>query len=385
MKRAILVTGHYWNSKRKAGFHWLADALERNGWEVVFVTAAISWLSVIRRDYRLAYPVLQQANQLLQVREAMWSYVWFTPWHPANLRLKFLNHFSRPLFRLYSQLPLVEVEPKIREADLIIFESTPGLLLFERFKHLNSNAKFIYRVSDDLRLLRNHALVLETEQRTASQFDLVSVPSQQIYHHFEGLPNLELNLHGIRKDLFQQECSNPYPQKEKPNLIFVGNSYFDYDFINQASQLFPNWHFHIIGPITNLPQRKNIIAYGELPFEETIPYIKYADIGLQTRCYSPGIESLNNSLKIAQYTYCRLPIVAPVYLRSSSSHFFYYHPRDADSIQTALKEAAVYERSNIQTDNIYSWDEVVQHLLNAVGIIQTNEVTTKSDAIANDT
>lgn len=373
MKRAILVTGHYWNSKRKAGFHWLADALERNGWDVVFFTAALSGLSVIRRDYRLAYPVLREANQLLQVREAMWSYVWFTPWHPANLRLKFLNHLSRPLFSLYSQFPLGEVEPKIREADLIIFESTPGLLLFERFKHLNPRAKFIYRVSDDLRLLRNHALVLETEQRAASQFDLVSVPSQQIYLLFKKLPNLELNLHGIRKDLFQQDCLNPYQNQENPNLIFVGNSYFDYDFINHASQLFPDWNFHIIGPITNLPQRQNIIAYGELPFEQTIPYIKYADIGLQTRCYSPGIESLNNSLKVAQYTYCQLPIVAPKYLHSSRSHFFYYHPEHVDSIQTALREAAAFDRSKIQTDNIYSWDEVMHHLLQAVGISALND------------
>ncbi len=61
MKRVVLITGHYWNSKRKAGFHWLADAFLRQGWEVVFFTAPpapLSLLSVIRRDYRLDYPVL---------------------------------------------------------------------------------------------------------------------------------------------------------------------------------------------------------------------------------------------------------------------------------------------------------------------------------------
>ena len=36
MKRAVLVTGHYWESRRKAGFHWIADALLRDGWEVLF-------------------------------------------------------------------------------------------------------------------------------------------------------------------------------------------------------------------------------------------------------------------------------------------------------------------------------------------------------------
>ncbi|MCM0592565.1 MAG: glucuronosyltransferase [Gloeotrichia echinulata DEX184] len=366
MKRVVLITGHYWNSKRKAGFHWLADALWRQGWEVVFVTAALSWLSVIRRDYRLAYPVLQEANQLQQVQPNLWSYVWFTLWHPANLRLNLLNYLSRPLFRFYGQLPLGAVESLLVDADIFIFESTPALLLFERCKRLNPQAKFIYRVSDDLRLLRNHSVVIETEEKIAPKFDLVSVPSQHIYRLFGELPNLELHLHGIRKDLFDRELTNPYSAADNPNIIFVGNSYFDYNFLDQASQLFPNWQFHIIGPIENLPQRKNIIAYGELPFKATIPYIKYADIALQIRSYSPGIESLTDSLKIIQYTYSKLPIIAPAYMSSPRSHIFYYQPGEASSIQNALISAHKYDRSQIKTDDIYSWDELVRIIVGCV-------------------
>lgn len=359
MKRVVLITGHYWHSHRKAGFHWLADAFWRQGWEVVFMTAPISLLSVMRRDYRLAYPVIQEANQLLPVQPKLWSYVWFTLWHPANLRWDFLNYLSRGLFRFYSKLPLGIVETEIRRADLVIFESTPALLLFERCKQLNPKAKFIYRVSDDLRLLRNHPVVLETEKQIVSQFDLVSVPSQSIYQLFAGLSNLNLDRHGIRKDLFLQHYANPYLSKDQPNVIFVGNSHFDYEFLEQASQLFPIWQFHIIGPITNLPQKPNIIAYGELPFAETIPYIKYADIALQIRAYNPGIESLTDSLKVIQYTYCQLPIIAPSYLSSPRSHVFYYEPNDANSIYQALIAAHNYERSQIKTDDIYSWEELV--------------------------
>ena len=366
MRRVVLITGHYWNSKRKAGFHWLADALWRQGWEVIFMTAALSWLSVIRQDYRLNYPVLQQANQLFQVDKAMWSYVWFTPWHPANLRSDFLNYLSQSLFCTYNKLPLGAVESKLREADLFIFESTPALLLFEKFKDLNPDACYIYRVSDDLRLLRNHPVVLKTEKRIAPQFDLVSVPSQSIYKLFERLPKVKLHLHGIRKELFDKQYVNPYPGSDKTNLIFVGNSYFDWEFLKQASQLFPNWYFHIIGPLNKLSQRKNVIAYGELPFEATIPYIKHADIALQTRSYSPGIESLTDSLKVIQYTYCCLPTIAPAYLSSSRSHFFYYQPGNKSSIQTALMAAKTYERGNINTDDICSWDELVYRLLKAV-------------------
>ncbi|MDJ0734356.1 MAG: glucuronosyltransferase [Nostocaceae cyanobacterium] len=363
MKSVVLITGHYWNSQRKAGFHWLADALWRQGWEVIFMTASLSWLSVIRQDYRLAYPVFREANQLIQVDKWMWSYVWFTPWHPANLRSDFLNKLSKSLFRTYNKLPLGAVESKVRTADLFIFESTPALLLFERFKHLNPNARFVYRVSDDLRLLRNHPVVLETEERIAPQFDLVSVPSQTIYRLFAGLPQLKLHLHGIHKDLFAQQYTNPYPASDNPNLIFVGNSYFDREFLKQASQLFPDWYFHIIGPLKDLPQRKNITSYGELPFQATIPYIKYADIALQTRSYSPGVESLTDSLKVIQYTYCRLPIISPAYLSSPRTHIFYYQPGDTNSIKTALISARNYDCSQIQTDDIYSWDELVSQLL----------------------
>ncbi|MBD2297088.1 glucuronosyltransferase [Nostoc sp. FACHB-190] len=359
MKRVVLVTGHYWNSKRKAGFHWLADAFWHQGWEVIFVTAALSWLSVIRRDYRLAYPVFQEANQLQQMRTNFWSYVWFTPWHPANLRSQLLNRFSYGLFNLYGQLPLDSIEPLLQETDLFIFESTPALLLFERFKLLNPQAQFIYRVSDDLRLLRNHSVVLETEARVAPKFDLVSVPSQHIYHLFADLPNVQLELHGIRKDLFNQEYVNPYPASETPNVVFVGNAHFDYEFLEQASQLFPNWQFHIIGPINNLPKRKNIIAYQELPFESTIPYIKHADIALHTLAYTPGAECFTDSLKIMQYTYCKLPIVAPAYLQSSRPHISYYQPGDAGSIYQALIAAQNYDRCQISTKNIYSWDELI--------------------------
>lgn len=363
MKRVILITGHYWNSKRRAGFHWLADALYRQGWEVVFLTAAISWLSVMRRDYRLEYPVLQEANQLREVYKHIWSYVWFTLWHPANLRLDIFNYLSHGLFRFYGQLSLGAVESKIQNADLFIFESTPALLLFDRFKQLNPHAPFIYRVSDDLRLLRNHPVVLETEQETLAQFDLVSVPSQHIYQLFTGLPKLKLHFHGIKKDLFDRSYPNPYGSSETPNIIFVGNSYFDYDFLEQASQLFPNWQFHIIGPIPNLPQKPNIIAYGELPFETTIPYIKHADIALQTLAYRPGVQAFTDSLKVIQYTYCQLPIIAPAYLSSSRPHVFYYQIGDYDSIWQALTAAQTYDYSQITTDEIYSWDELVSQWL----------------------
>lgn len=368
MKKIILITGHYWLSKRKAGFHWLANAFWQLGWEVTFLTVAISYLSLLKKDYRFQYPILKQANQLIEIKPKFYSYVYFTPWHPANLRLDLFNHLSKELFRHYSSFINSVLDQEIKASDLFIFESTPGIVLFDYFSSLNQKAKLIYRVSDDLAFLKNHPLVLKKEQECASQFDLVSVPSEFLYHKFKDNSNCCLHYHGIPKALFQDNCQSPYQTHNQINAIFVGNSYLDYDFFYWASQLFPNWSFHIIGNFPNLSDYnyENVIAYGEMPFSETIPYLVHADIGLQVRTYSPGVESLSDSLKVIQYTYCQLPIVAPSYLPSSREHFFYYYPRDPTTIKKALLKASCYPREKINTQGIYSWEELALELLERI-------------------
>ena len=170
MARAVLVSGHVYPSKRRAGFHFIAEALHAAGWEVTFFTAALSKLSRLKKDYRLDFLSDHPPNRLESIREGFRSYIWYTNWHPANLRSAFFNVLSRPIFSRYGSLPLGEMEDVIRSADLLIFESSPGLLLVERFKQLNPGARRVYRISDDLRFLRNHPLVIEAEEKLAPQF-----------------------------------------------------------------------------------------------------------------------------------------------------------------------------------------------------------------------
>jgi 2-beta-glucuronyltransferase len=354
-KRALLITGHYFDSKRKAGFHWLAEALWRAGWEVIFVTTAISWMSWLQRNYRMAYPIFREAHRLRWVRERLGSYVWLTPWHPVDLRYPWLNRLAHHLFARYGQLSLGALAPLARETDLFVFESKPGLMLFDRLRQLNPRARLIYRVSDDLRLLRTHRVVLDTESRIAPQFDLISVPNAVLLHRFEHLSQAVLHHHGICKSRFDQDYPNPYTLRWKAHLVFVGTAYLDHDFIDRASAHFPTWAFHLIGPLAGVPRRANIFAYGEMPFDATIPYLKHADIGLHTLICQPGAASFADSLKVIQYTYCRLPIVAPEPLRSSRANMFYYQPGDAVSMVRALEAARAFDRRKVDIEGIHSW------------------------------
>lgn len=361
MKRVALITGHYFDSKRRAGFHQLAEAYHRAGWEVLFFTGALSWLSWLRRDYRFDYPVRREAHKMLPVRERLLSYVWFTPWHPANLRIPALNRLAYERFSRYGELPLGPAEAWLRSADLVLFESTPALLLFERIKGLAPQARFVYRVSDDLRLLKNHKAVLDAEDRFAPRFDLVSCPSSFIYNRFKHLPRAGLHYHGLAKEAFDRDCPSPYDGKFERNLVFVGNARFDRNLVDSASRMFPRWGFHTIGPVAT-PRRANVIDYGELPFEQTIPFIKHADVGLQTIEYAPGAESFTDSLKVIQYTYCRLPVVAPDFLANGRMNVICYRPGDPDSIRSALQTAEQFDRTAISASGIRSWDELALNL-----------------------
>jgi 2-beta-glucuronyltransferase len=440
-KKVVLVTLHYWGTKRQAGFHHLAHAYWSAGWDVLFLTVHISWLTRLRGiDGRLAYPVVQEANRIIRststrsmavpavisssapsfscknhgqdahathgqdgrateggvsparessrsVAGSLSSFVWMTPWHVTNPRNKLLNLLSRPFSRLYEHFPLGAAKDYIRSADLVIFESTPGLMLFDRFKRLNPRARFVYRASDDLELLKASPLVHQALEKAKERFDLISVPSRHALTALGPCRNISLHHHGLDKAIFDQPCDNPYeswhgrPAHEflriadrqstrqnsragRPchatNAVFVGCSHMDKDFLARAARLMPDWAFHVIGPLDGLPRAHNIIAYGEMPFLETVPYIKHADIGLQIRSAGPGVESLVDSLKVIQYTYCRLPIVAPEFLRCRRTNFCYYKPTDDNSIAAALQAAKAMDRTKVDTTGIHTWDELAK-------------------------
>jgi 2-beta-glucuronyltransferase len=246
---------------------------------------------------------------------------------------------------------------------VFVFECGAPLLLVKRLQRLRSSATFIYRVSDDQRLLHHHPLMLEAEEHVAPTFDLVSTPSEFLHRRFRHLPQAVLHRHGVEKACFDKTHRNPYASTRAMNCIFVGNAHLDTDFLERASSAFPEWFFHVIGDFPELPLRSNIVSHGELPFDATVPYLQHASIGLTTLRYRFGAESFTDSLKTLQYTYCRLPIVAPDFLRTSRRHAFYYQPGDTESIRQALLSAASLDRNTIARGEIVSRDELADRLL----------------------
>lgn len=363
MKNVIFVSGHFYNSKRKAGFHQIADAFVNSGNKIVFVTAPYSLLFKLKKNHYSSQLNFEK-NKLILERKNAFSYVHYTFFHIANFKNKFLNFVTQSLYKFYQRFPLKYLKVEVENSDLIIFESAPGLFLFDKFKKINSKAKYIYRVSDDLENLNVHPSLIKYEHRILSQFDLVSVPSQFIYDKlFKIAPNanLKLHYHGLKKEIYDLEYNSPYPDNSI-NAIFVGVYKLDYNFLNYAASNFKNITFHIIGPLDQKVKMENIKYYGEMPFEETIPFVKYANIGLHTIIYSKGAESFTDSLKVHQYTYCGLPIIAPDFLRTDRKNMFYY--RNESDISLAIIDSLKFKNFKNLKNNVITWAELKTKLLN---------------------
>ena len=357
MPRVVLVTPNRWQDRSQAGFHHLARAFARAGRDVVFLTVQKSLVG----DWIRGRSAPAAANRLL-VEGHVTSYLWRTPWHPMNLRSGMLNRLTSPLARWYPQFPLGAAEPLLIGAGLALFDTGAGLMLVNRIRALAPGARLVYRASDDVRHAGVHPIVVEAEAQALSRFDLISSPCAAIHARFADRPAARLHHHGIDRALFDRASASPYAGAAGPHAVYVGRHPVDPRFLEAASALRPEWTFHVIGPVQGLPGRDNVRAYGELPFAETVPFIRHADIGLHPLPRASGAEMFTDTLKVIQYTYCRLPILAPAFLGGTRPNVVHYEPGDRGSIDRALHAARGLDRSRIDVSHIRSWDALAGEL-----------------------
>jgi 2-beta-glucuronyltransferase len=354
-RRVILISGHYLQSRRPASYHHLATVYWELGWDVTFVTAAISRLSRWRGDSRFEYPIFEEANRFVTVRERLRSFVLLTWTHPGKLPTALANRLAAPWFRRYAHSPLGPLAEALRDADLIIFEGTAVLLLVERIRNIAPHARLVYRVSDDLRRLPVHPVIIEAEERALPLFDLVSAHTPEAAQALVPFRPVEVHPPGIDKAAFDRETSSPYGEKPSAVFVGVGPLAFDPDTMALAAELAPHVDFHVIGQ----PARAlgaNVTFHEEMPFESAVPYMQHATMGLYFA--SPHHGPLGKSNKVAEYSYCRLPIVAPSDLHIGRPNVRVYERGDPPSLRRALADAERMPHDPAFADGVLSVEEL---------------------------
>ncbi len=356
----LVLSAHDFRSPRKAGMHFIATELAKLG-NTRFFSLRYSMLSRYTRDPRLS---LDDIANRIGIYQGIECYLWKTFIHPFNTRRSWLRPLEHLLFSWYARGRNPVLRQWIREADVILLESGIAPVFFDLIKELNPTAKVVYRVSDDLGTIQVAGYISTAFKKAAPRMDTVALLSKAMK---DGVPaDCPAVFVPQAIDHTLADKGDPSPYGPGIHAVSLGSMLFDPEFFVLASQKFPEIHFHVIG--SGNPRHPNygpnVHVYDEMPFLQTLPYIKHAKFGLAPYANANlPIYLRDTSLKLTQYEFFGIPAVCPHLIAGDYQTRFGYTPGDADSIAKAISGALDY-RPTADRKTVLNWQQVVARLLN---------------------
>jgi len=365
--KVVLISGHDALSDRKTGFHFWKDILAERGADVRFITVGVSRLSFLKKSGKQLFgPFNDWVSLSYQVKK----FTWVPLFHPLYVGKGITARITAPLFRHYPSLLPQKIINEVKDADFFIIENGAGPLLVPVFAKHCPNARFIYNASDRLGVLKFHPIVIDGNKKALPHFSLIRCNAAALASDFPPSAPTIYVPQAIDKALFDKTQRSPY--KTPRNAISVGDMLFDTAVMETLAQAYPDWTFHLFGKGAKLSRKfSNVREYGEMPFTQLLPYLQHADIGLAPYANAPDADYLSqSSLKMVQYTYCRLPIVAPQFAATGRAHVMAYDPDNSKTAVKAFEAAIAYDRGSIDKNAVQSWDDVIDKILSAASAMK---------------
>ncbi|MDE1173259.1 MAG: hypothetical protein PW790_06235 [Parvibaculaceae bacterium] len=350
----LFISGHDFRSPRKANVHFIAQAATEQFKRVSFFSIGFSSLSRYKGDPRIS--LAGKANRWENVG-GVDCYLWKTPVHPFNLGGRRLSGPVGLLYRAYAALPCAELDERCADADVIVLESGLAPIFIPRLRRLAPSAKFAYIASDLLSTIGVHPVVSKALTAGLHEFGVIRVPARAMLPAFSAAGEKAVYIpQGIDKSIAAKPMSNPYGPGR--HIVSVGSMLFDPTFFEIAAKAFPDISFHLIGAKGPYKLPANVSQYPEMPFEKTLPYIKFADAGVAPYKAHPDADYLSDSsLKLVQYGYLGLPAICPYFAAGDYPGRFGYTPGDSVSITSAI-DKALLAKGNFTPSPALSWTEV---------------------------
>lgn len=363
MSRVLFVTAqHFATHPRKVDLHFMTEALNSRGIAVDTLSMRLSLISRLVADERWSFARTRPINRWTTISPLQREFIWVSALHPVTTGKPWLDRMTTPVARLYGrQLPRA-VKSELGSYSHIVVESGISILAIPDIRRLAPQATLIYHAADRLSTIGAHPAAKTVLREQAGSVDLVHVMAEAIKGDIPAEATIIHLPHGISKQAFDAADVNPYPGPR--NAVSVGDMLFDAGAVSTMAKSFPDWTFHLFGRLANLPGRfPNVVAHGEKPFDEIVGFIKFADIGIAPYRPMPDADYLSqSSMKMIQYSYCRLPIVAPDFAATGRRHVLAYDPRSTDSIVAAFDAAIRFDRTTIDASKVLDWDEKTARL-----------------------
>jgi len=149
--------------------------------------------------------------------------------------------------------------------------------------------------------------------------------------------------HALDESFFRDDYINPYGSRVA--AVSVGSMLFDARFFAIAADAFPEVDFHIIGSGQRGIERDNVFWIDEMAFQDTIRYVKFANIGIAP--YNSALASdylIDTSMKLLQFDAAGIPAVCPHFVHGGRENRFGYEVGHRDSIIEAMRGALAFKR-----------------------------------------
>lgn len=366
----LVLSAHDYRSPRQASIHFITRELAKMG-KTRFFSLRYSKLSRYTHDPRLSLD--GEANRI-GLHQGVECYLWKTLYHPFNTRRPWLRPIENLMYSLYSRGSNPVLRRWISEADVILLESGVAPIFFDLIKQLNPNAKVLYRASDALDTINVAEYVNQAFVRAAPQMTTIGLPSKALADGIPSRHNLAFIPHGI--DHSVAERADPSPYDGGIHAVSVGSMLFDPEFFVLASRRFPEIQFHVIG--SGHPRHPdygpNVHLYGEMPFAQTLPYIKHAQLGIAP--YSSvnlPVYLRDTSMKLIQYAFFGVPAICPHFIAADYSNRFGYDLGDEESIAQAINRA-LHPEQPIRNQQVLNWEQVTERMLRPKAFADTELV-----------
>lgn len=363
----LFLTAHDFRTPRKVSLHFIAERLAAAGNPVRFFSLRYSWLSTRRPDGR--HCIAERANREEQVN-GVDCFLWKTLLHPFNTRIPLLRRVEGWLYDLYVALAPRLLRHWISEADVIVLESGIAPVFYDLAQRLNPRSRIIYVAADELDAIDVAWHVKRTLWRISPRLDYAVVNSPRMVRDFAPGTRRYFVPHGIDSETAQ--LGDPSPYQGGCNVVSVGSMLFDGNVFTQAATAHPEVTFHVIGCGQPRPGEwpANVRHYDEMPFTQTLAYIKHADAGVAPYLPTQIPASLaDTSMKLQQYAFFGVPAICPQQVVGGYAHRFGYQADDPASIKAAVGQAlAAGHHSGLP---VLDWQQITDRYFNPSAFADT--------------
>ncbi|QND47642.1 polysaccharide biosynthesis protein GumK [Rhizobium lusitanum] len=365
-RKIVILTSHvFLRGYRKASVHFVASRWAEQGHDVHFLTIGHSRLTLLKDRARFRAMSERQANRFETVAPNLRAGAYLPPLHAFSSGNRILNAANGMLFRLYGNYLPRFARSTLAAADLVVIESGSALAFFDYIKKLNPGARTLYFCRDLLRSVGAAPVLQDMQAAAIGRFGTVCVPSERLGALLPYGGRVRVIPQGVDAVLLDRVQPSPYPPGSR-NAVSIGNMLFDETTVAAMAAAAPDVIFHVFGADWRGSAPPNITVYGERDFESIVPFLQHADFGIAPyRLTRDEIYLAESSLKLAQYSYCGLPILLPDLIPFTRANAIAYRLDGETAWREKIDMALAMQRSPAFREGILTWDDVARQTLDA--------------------